>query len=389
MTSTSLKEVVISGTTCEELVPEGNMIKATGIKVEADYDFILHAYQTNDETSLKKEGYLAIPDEHLGNEYYVVTYCTLGGYCQFAVVGIANNTQVNIIFPDGVTSSVVCNNDVEVPNEAPPGSPVSFIINEYEVIHFESVDDLTGTYIFADNNVGVITGSRDIPTSHAVYTLSNLIEQIPPVVKWGYSFIASPNYFNDAGDIIKIITNSANTTVDISGFSPFKIPNKGENIEVRIDWQMHSHIESSKPVLILQIMSIDLYNEAGDVTGTPSMVLVPHIHQWTASDMSFYCSPSVSNQTFIAVVTNTDNSMVIPVQPTPTLFLSSWTIVDGTDYSVQMFEPFSDSTSIYGPGHSSYGYCDGSSALLLNADWNWSQQVYLTTFSLYTLNVSF
>jgi hypothetical protein len=324
---------------------------------------------------MTKEGYLAIPDEHLGNEYYVVTYCTLGGFCQFAVVGIANETQVNIIFPDNVTTSMVCVNDVKVSTDAPPGFPVTFIITENEVIHFESEHDLTGTYIFADNNVGVVSGARDVPTSQSGNTLSNLIEQLPPVMKWGYSFVAAPNYFNDAGDIVKIVTSSTDTIVGISGVSPFKLPNKGEFIEFRIDWQMHSHIESSKPILILQIMSVDLYNESSDVTGVPSMVIVPHVHQWTTADNPFYCLSSTINQTLIAVVTDTDSSYSIPVIPTPDVFFSSWSVIEGTEFSVQIFEPITASTTVYGPTRSSYGFCDGSSSLLLNADWSWSNQV--------------
>ncbi|XP_053381805.1 uncharacterized protein LOC123541181 [Mercenaria mercenaria] len=376
VTGTSFMEVLINAAGCTQLVPNGSQIKATGIKIESSEEFVLHVYQTDNLG--KNEGYLAIPDEHLGNEYYVITYCTLGGLCQFAVAGITNGTRVNVIFPNNVTVSSVCVGSIQLPDSAPSGSPVPFEINEFEVLHFESENDLTGTYISSDNYVSVFAGARDIPTSSAS-TTAYLVEQLPPVQKWGYSFVAAPNYFNNVGDIIKIVTQSDDTVVEISGFSPFKIPNKGGFTERRIDWQMHSHIETSNPVLIVQVMSIDIYNESSDVTGTPSMVLVPHVEQWTASETPFYCSPTVGNQTLISVVTDTSDSFSVPILPSPTLYYSPWTVVDGTDFSVQMFEPVTAETTIYGPSRSNYGYCDGSSALLLNANWTWESEACVQT----------
>lgn len=371
-------EVKMDAPGCSLLIPNGTEISATGIKIESVSEMVMHVYQNGEsEHTQAVEGYLAIPDRYLGNEYYVITYCSMGGICQFAVAGISDGTRVYVIFPDDVTVSTVCVDGIPLPSSAPSGSAVSFEIQEFQVLHIESENDLTGTYIWSNHTVAVFAGARDVPTTQeSLVSKAYLIEQLPPVNKWGTTFVAAPNYLNDAGDIIKIISQYDNTVVHILGFSRLNIPKKGGHIQTRIDWEMHSRIETSNPVLIVQVMSVDMYNQTSYVTGTPAMVLVPHVEQWTDNQESpFYCFPVQDNSTLIAVVSDTENSLYIPVLPTPTVFYTHWSDIDGTDFSVQMFEPFSPETLVYGPKQSSYGFCDGTAALLLRADWSWENEV--------------
>ncbi|XP_052224980.1 uncharacterized protein LOC127840612 [Dreissena polymorpha] len=217
-----------------------------------------------------QEGYAAIEDAHLGTEYYVGTYCSMGGYCQFAVTPVYNDTNVTVYLPDGKNETLKCNTNAA--NHF--GVPVT--LNELEVLRIESTQDLSGTRIVASKNIAVFVGTRHIQSSF-------MIEQIPPVNKWGTTFVFAPNPRNNAGDLMKIITKSVDTEVSIAGFSSFIIPKTIASVERRIDWGMNSVVRTSRPVLVLHIMSVNLYNGTGNVVGLPSMVLVPDKNHWITS----------------------------------------------------------------------------------------------------------
>lgn len=358
---------------CLQLIPNGIEHGERGFRVESSEDVVMHVIQSS-STGVAGDGYLAIPDEHLGNKYYIITYCSTGGTCQFAVAGIRDNTTVDIIFPDNALTGVVCSYGIPLPTNAPNGTAIPFTINEYEVLHFESDQDLTGTYIHSDNDVAVFVGTRDVPN---VYDKeANMIEQIPPVNKWGTEFVISPNYFNPIGDLIKIVTKNDNTKVHILGFSPFMIPNRGGSVVRRIDWEMHSRIVTSNPVLIVQIMNIDLYNSTnGSSAGLPVMVLVQHMEQWTDTDISFQCFPIGADLTLVSVIANSSVSTSIPAMPAPDGFYTPWTSVNGTEYDVMVFKPNDIETTLTGPARGAYGYCEGICAFLLDANWEWENEV--------------
>ncbi|XP_053382488.1 uncharacterized protein LOC128549565 [Mercenaria mercenaria] len=376
--TTNIMKLIPNGT-CPGLIPDLVGISAAGFKVESPDDFILHVYQS-DTTGTLEDGFLAIPDEHLGREYYVITYCSLGGFCQFAVVGTVDKTSVNIVFPRPVSPAALTCNGVPLPVNAPPGEPIPFSLNENEVLHIESSDsktDLSGTYIASDHEVAVFVGARDVPSASG--SAAYMIEQIPPVNKWGTDFVVAPNYLNDAGDIIKIVTKSEETTVHILGFSPFDISGKGESVEWRIDWEMHSSIHASKPILIVQVMSLNIYNDTTIVTGSPAMVLVPHIMQWTDKEVYSDCLQKAENQSVLNVVTETgtETSLLWNVPAS-----SPWITIEGSDYSVLkigLASPESVERVSHGVNRSSYGYCDGKSAVLLAAKWDWENEDCIPT----------
>ncbi|KAL4218268.1 hypothetical protein ACF0H5_023004 [Mactra antiquata] len=355
---------------CAPVRPSNTAITNTGFKVVTDNfgpDYELHVYQVG-YNDLHDDAYLAIPDEFLGNAYYVITYCSTGGFCQFSVTATKNNTAVNIVFPRDITNVSSCVDGFPVPDTAPLGSNVPIILHEFQVFHVESSDDLSGTYIVADEPIAVVVGSRDIPNN--VSDPASMIEQVPPVNRWGTEFVVAPNYFNNAGDLIKIVSKTNNTVVRIQGFSPFTMVQKGDVVLRRIDWEYHSRIITSHPVLIMQIMSVDLYNDSTNVHGTPSMVLVPHIQQWTKF-VKFYCFMNP----VVAMVAYSHESNLIPILPSPTSYATFWTDVPGSPYSVQTFMPDTEETSMTGVYRfSAYSQCFQTSTVLMSADWTYENQ---------------
>lgn len=370
--TSGFQSIMFDSPDCLNLIPNGTELATKGIRFESPDNFTLHVVQS-DSAGQPGDGYLAIPDEHLGNEYYVITYCSTGGICQFAVAAIADNTSVEITFPDNTDIGLVCADGIPLPSNQSPVTTIPFTLNEFDILHFESEQDLSGTYIYASNEIAVFVGARGIPKGNG--STSEVIEQIPPVNKWGYEFVVVPNYLNDVGDIVKLVTKDVNTVISILGYSPFTVTNAGDSVERRIDWQSHTTIHSSKPVLLFQIMSVNLYN-SNSTTGSAAMVLVQHREQWIETDNYFYCLVSSSNNgSLIAVVSEPETFSQVSVVPKPALYYSPWNAIDGSYYEAMIFKPAVNETLITGAFVSTYGYCEGKYAMLLEASWEWENEV--------------
>jgi hypothetical protein len=343
-----------------DLLPKGVELSSKGIRLETNDSASVHILQA-DKNGNPSDGSLAFNDDQLGNEYYVITYCALGGVCQFAVVGTVGNTSVDIVFQGNINVSTVCVNNRSLPEHAPTGQKASFFIQEYEVLHFESEQDLSATYILSNKKVAVFVGTRDIPNTNGV---ANLMEQVPPTKTWGTSFLVATNYLDNDGDIIKIVSLTDNTVVHILGSTPFVIPSRGEFIEHRVDWQMHVEVTASNPILVMQFMAIYLYNNTLE-RYSPSVVLVPHIQQWANDNATIICG--LGNSSAIAVITETVNNNSILIEPNP-LVISPWMYVTGTLYSVLMVQPVQMKTTISGAKRGSYAFCSGRMSFIQRID---------------------
>ncbi|KAH3787155.1 hypothetical protein DPMN_165275 [Dreissena polymorpha] len=318
---------------CASVLHPGLGISMSGLRFAVDNDtdttpvIVLQSY------GKMQEGYAAIEDAHLGTEYYVGTYCSMQGYCQFAVTPVYNDTLVTVYLPDGKNGTLTCNN-TNAANVV--GVPVT--LNELEVLRIESTQDLSGTRIVASKNIAVFVGTRHIQSSF-------MIEQIPPVNKWGTTFVFAPNPRNNAGDLMKIITKSVDTEVSISGFSSFIIPRNISSVERRIDWGMNSVVRTSRPVLVLHIMSVDLYNGTGNVVGLPSMVLVPDKDHWiTSGSVKCPCDGAL-------LVGN-----VIQASGTTPQYLNHSCSTNDPEKTMNL-------------KHTVYATCNNASAFLLHSDW--------------------
>lgn len=368
--TSGFQNIIFNSPDCLNLIPNGTELATKGIRVESPDNFTLHVVQS-DSAGQPGDGYLAIPDDHLGNEYHVITYCSTGGICQFAVAAIADNTSVEITFPNNTNIGLVCADGIPLPSNPSPVTTIPFTINEFDILHFESEQDLSGTFIYASNKIAVFVGARGIPTGNG--SISEVIEQIPPVNKWGYEFVVVPNYLNDVGDIAKIVTKDVNTVISFLGFSPFTVTNAGDSVERRVDWQTHTVIRSSKPVLLVQVLNVNLYN-SNSTTGSAAMVLVQHREQWVETDNYFYCLVSPSdNASLIAVVSEPD--LQASVLPPPDLYYSPRNAIDGSRYDAMIFKPAVNEILISGAFVGTYGYCEGKYGMLLGASWEWENEV--------------
>jgi len=345
---------------CNGLIPSGVGRYRSGFKVNVS-DLHTSVHVIDDVGRPNDRGYLAIPDDALGDEYYVGTYCSFGGTCQVAITPVGNNTLVSITFPNDVNGALNCTNEPVV-----AGETLSYTLDEFDVLHFESLSDLSGLHIVASGPVAVVAGARNIST-RVFNVYGSTMEMLLPVSKWGTNFIVAPNPDNDAGDVIKIVTYADNTEIKITAFSSFVVPVGGTAVEQRVDWGMHSLVETSAPVMLLQITALDMYNVTNAVVGTPSMTLIPPISLWTSDPVYHPCNVPV---TLLAA----SFDAVVPTQTTNT----NTEYVENTNISVYILTHSAARGMVGVSPYFPYGICGNQSSYPLAI--NWTLDLHVSNF---------
>ena len=355
-----------------DLFPQGsNVVDSRAVKMEATTENPVHV---NVKHNGADEGFLAIPDAALGTEYYVVTFCRFGGYCQFSVTPVEDGTSVMVRFPVAVSGAQVCINGVDVSSSS--SAEIPFLLDEFDVLHFESTSDLTGTYITANKKVALFAGARNVPSTFGG-PVSHMIEQLPPVNKWGTEFLVVPNELNPAGDEFIIIASEASTKVQISGYSPFVIPNAGQFVTRRIDWGMYSKIDASYPVLVVQMMSIDIYNDTASVEGNPSMVLTQSFNHFV-NDYTFNIGENPNSDPSVFIVVVAETAFKADIAATLPIPVGSWSQIANTDMWTATSPLASQSQQIKHNTQEKfglYGYFGRSRASLISMSWNEEAEV--------------
>lgn len=90
------------------------------------------------------EGYAAISTADVGYEYYVSTFCALGGYCQIAVAPVSTGlTRVYIKLPVEVDEIVFCVGQQHWRSKYHTTVNLTYP----DTLQLETTHDLTGSYI--------------------------------------------------------------------------------------------------------------------------------------------------------------------------------------------------------------------------------------------------
>ena len=369
-------EMDMSNKPCvSSLFPQSTEVDTRGIRIENVQSAAnVHVNIKNNGVD---EGFLAIPDKALGTEYYVATFCRFGGRCQFSVTPVEDETSVMVYFPTNVNGTSVCLNQDEINTAYSVELP--FLLDEYDVLYIESLNDLTGTYITSNNRIAVFSGATGVTSAHGPE--AHMIEQLLPVNRWGTKFYAVPNIYNPAGDEFLILASTGSTKIDIAGFSPFIIPSAGQFVTRRIDNRMFAAIVASNPVLVIQLMSVDIYNDSTSVSGHPAMLTVQSEDHFK-SDYSFKCGddPCFSGNAFAAVVVDDSDQFESSAIDVPSSWDSVMSVVSGTDYMVVGTSNTSSSSSdpAISSGGGTFGmfvYTSGGRANLISQDWDYTAQV--------------
>lgn len=211
---------------------------------------------------------ILFPTDVLGLEYFAATYCgdNCKSYC--IVTSIHNDTIVDIIFPN--TNLNVSVTGVDFNDSIVQKMSVRYELNQYTSIKLETEQDLTGTYIKADNPISMICGTQFNKYAMAEQIIPTKFYQTEKFTKFELSKenreivnrIMASNMFTSCETVIKI------DNVNIKSLLFFK--RHGDFEELNSDsYDELVSIKCNKPVLVWIIV---MDQNAGHMVLTHSAV---------------------------------------------------------------------------------------------------------------------
>jgi hypothetical protein len=252
-----------------DLGDKSDFIDKNGVHVMATEPVGIHGMS---KVQFSSDGYLALPTEALGMEYFVLGWGNeqpgvpeLDG-SQFAIVATEDGTMIQ------VTPSVV----VGTHNA---GVPFPVQLNAGETYQFRADGvgaDLTGTHLLADKPIGVFGGHscanvRSATTAFCDY----VVEQLPPLNRWATEFFVRRLATRSKGDTIRVLAGYNNTLVALNGV-PVTVLAEGEFYETvrpAPAAQNATQITASHPVLVAQYANSSDFDAVQN--SDPFMTLVP------------------------------------------------------------------------------------------------------------------
>ncbi len=215
--------------------------------------------------------YLGLPVAALGKEYRVVGYTKLSReyLSQFAIIATEDGTRVTIT------------PTAETRKRRPPGVPFTIELNRGEVYQVvaaydvRSPSDLTGSYVRANKPIAVFSGHSCAYVPPLVQACNHLVEQIPPLSKWGKHFYVG-KLAKRSRYTIRVVAAYSNTKVFENNRLVATL-NAGEFYE-NSNVRGNVLIASDRPVLVAQYAhgSDDMRDRIGD----PMMILITPTQQF-------------------------------------------------------------------------------------------------------------
>ena len=244
---------------------EGAVIQ-DGIALTSDHDVIVQVY--NDVHHRSMDGFLALPARALGKEYYVMAY-TPWVQSQLALVAIEDGTEID--FFTSHRFHFIKSTMVE------KGVRFRIDLDELEAVQLQCEQcDFTGSRIVSNKPIAVFTGNRCAFVPVGIESCDHLVEQVPPATQWGKTFIATAlvGRLQNAVNRFRVIAARYGTEIAIGAKSVSLKPGQWHDFQLGVNET--TLVVSNKPILLAQFSS---GFEADNITGDPSMTLVPSLEQ--------------------------------------------------------------------------------------------------------------
>ena len=254
----------------DDEVYTANGVENKGVHIVSDNPVSVYAI---DHVQYTTDGYTAIPTPSLGTDYRVMAYendvtTGAGNYgSRFTVVATVDGTILHI------TPSAT---DIKP-------MPTTVTLNAGQVYQFQDDvnygSDVTGTQIQSNEPVAVFGGNILAFVPSGAGFADMLIDEMPPVNRWGTTFVTAPLATRD-GDTFRVLANQNGTVVDINGQSVATL-NAGQYYETILT--SPSQITANFPVLVAQYSNGESYDdESGNngIVGDPFESIVPPVNQF-------------------------------------------------------------------------------------------------------------
>ena len=304
-----------------DIVESNKAILVVTIKPISLYSVISNSSRTG--------GTMVLPTNTLGKEYYTFSYQssasitnTIPVFAQFTIVATENDTDIEI------TPTKADRADKHLANQ-----PFVIKLNKGEIYQYQSVSDLSGSYIRSINGckpIAVFSGNTwasfcEVGNARSPGGGDNLYQQVFPVASWGRKFVTAPfhNTLNGNTDIIRVIVAEDNTTISVDGSTtsakgtPLSNPYAKGSILTFFS-KTPSVIEASNPISVAQYQTSQTCNLSNPTTtnnnppptfpGDPEITVLNPVEQ-TLNNITVYSRldgvPTSINKFFINVIIKT------------------------------------------------------------------------------------
>jgi hypothetical protein len=202
-----------------------------------------------------------------------------------------DNTEVEIIVGPGA--------DYTISGTVHASSSQShFTLNNMEYISIAGNNDLTGAEIQSNKPISVVSGHECARIPQKVPACDHVVEQVPPVSKYGRFFILSA-FKRDAPEyIIKILASANNTklvvicwTKNTSEILLQAELNSTKHLSFNLSSSETCFLNSSSPILVMQFSAAGTFSRTEK--GDPSMTIVPHLGQYFMTGHTRFISPEI------------------------------------------------------------------------------------------------
>ncbi len=268
-----------SNATC--YIGSNNVVEVNkGIHISALKPVAAYAHILNSAVSGST---LLLPTNVLGKDYVVSTYVPQGNTagvekCQFVIVGVENNTTVEI---------TPINADIS--NSHPANVPFQITLNKGDVYQYQSFTELAGTKVLSiangisDCKPIVVIGSTTRSAIGCATAASgdNLFQQLTPKSSWGKNYITVPFILKNR-DIIRIYVSNPTAPVTVNG-TVLAFATLINNSYYELNASTTQQISSSEGIAVYQYI---ITQNCDNVSSDPEMVLINSIEQ-TLNDISF------------------------------------------------------------------------------------------------------
>ena len=159
------------------------------------------------EELISMDGYTALPFHRVPGaseyHYYAIsvpgnTYTHSTVNSAILIIGCVNNTIVTITPTQLIVDPLIPSRMIRI------GQSRTIVINELETIYLTSPNDLTGSHVVSDEPISLISGHECGSVLYDRAQCNHLVEQIPPTVIWGSSFLFQPSHFTQVETFIRL-----------------------------------------------------------------------------------------------------------------------------------------------------------------------------------------
>ena len=258
------------------------------IFIDSDVPIVVYTLNT---LALSTDSYTAIPIKNCGTDYFTVNRPTdwYRPGRSFNPLDRVPRVGEFMIMATQDGTDVVIDPRVATKGGRSAGQQFSVQLNKGDCYLVQAKatrhggDDLTGSSISSNLPVAVISGHMrsSVPTDSAI-SKDHLVEQLPPVGKWGRTYATSPLAQIVRPDAFRIVASRENQLVRLTtrfGSTTFTLSTPGSwrdtTLKEPASWS------SDAPFLLTQFMSSSTSGAYGD----PAMVIVPPTEQFVDQAM--------------------------------------------------------------------------------------------------------